>query len=80
MTSEGLGEMFEGDSAGMCDGKFPLVSMGGGAEVLACAYPVARTPIDASGNCFYFCGTPHSARRVESLSCRASSEAMFLQK
>ena len=28
MTSEGLGEMFEGDSADMCAGKFPLVSMG----------------------------------------------------
>ena len=27
MTSEGLGEMFEGDSADMCAGKFPLVSM-----------------------------------------------------
>ena len=28
MTSEGLGEMFEGDSADMCAGKFLLVSMG----------------------------------------------------
>ena len=28
MTSEGLGEMFEGDSADMCAGKFPLVPMG----------------------------------------------------
>ena len=28
MTSEGLGEMFEGDSADMCAGKFPLVSVG----------------------------------------------------
>ena len=27
MTSEGLGEMFEGDSADMCAGKFPLVLM-----------------------------------------------------
>ena len=25
MTSEGLGEIFEGDSADMCAGKFPLV-------------------------------------------------------
>ena len=50
MTSEGLGEMFEGDSADMCAGKFPLVSMGGRAEVLACADPGARTPIGASGN------------------------------
>ena len=29
MTSEGLGEVFKGDSADMCAGKFPLVSMGG---------------------------------------------------
>jgi hypothetical protein len=29
MTSEGLGEMFEGDSADMCIGKFPLTLMGG---------------------------------------------------
>ena len=42
MTSEGLGVMFEGDSADMCAGKFPLVSMGGRAG--------ARTPIGASGN------------------------------
>ena len=28
MTYEGLLEMFEGDSADMCAGKFPLVSMG----------------------------------------------------
>ena len=50
MTSEGLGEMFEGDSAHMCAGKFPLVSMGGRAEGLAYADPGARTPIKASGN------------------------------
>ena len=29
MTSEGLGEMFEGDSADMCAGKFSIVSIGG---------------------------------------------------
>ena len=50
MTSEGLGEMFEGDSADMCVGKFPLVSMGGQAEGLAWADPGARTPIGAGGN------------------------------
>ena len=49
MTSEGLGEMFEGDSANMCAGKFPLVSMGGRAEGLLCADPGERTPISASG-------------------------------
>ena len=37
MTSEGLGEVFEGDSADMCAGKFPLVSMGGRANGQACA-------------------------------------------
>ena len=52
MTSEGLGEMFEGDSADTCGGKFPLVSMGGRAEGLACVDPGARTPIGASG--FFF--------------------------
>jgi hypothetical protein len=49
MTSEGLGEMFECDSADMCGGKFPLVSMGGRAEGLTCAYLGERTPIGASG-------------------------------
>ena len=50
MTSEGLGEMFEGDSADTGGGKFPLVSMGGRAEGFACADPRARTPIGASRN------------------------------
>ena len=50
MTSEGLGEMFEGDSVDTFAGKFPLVSMGGRAEGLACADPGARTPIGAIGN------------------------------
>ena len=50
MTSEGLGEMFEGYSADTLAGKFPLVSMGGRAEGLACADLGARTPIGASGN------------------------------
>ena len=40
MTSEELGEMFEGDSADMCAGKFPLVSMGGRAEGLTAKYSV----------------------------------------
>jgi hypothetical protein len=52
MTSEGLGEMFEGDSADTCAGKFQLVSMEGRAEGLACADPGARTPIGASGNLY----------------------------
>ena len=50
MTSEGLGEMFEGDSADMCAGKFSLTSMGGRVEGLVCANPGARTPIAMSKN------------------------------
>ena len=49
MTSEGLAEMFEGDSADMCAGKFPLILMGGRAEGLACADPEGRTAIGVSG-------------------------------
>ena len=55
MNSEGLGEIFEGDSADMCAGKFPLLSIGGRAEGLACADPGVRTPIGASGNLILFC-------------------------
>ena len=45
MTFEGLGEMFEGDSADMWARKFLLMLMGGLAEGLACADLGARTPI-----------------------------------
>ena len=48
MTSEGLGEMFEGDFADMCGEKCPLMLMGGQAEGLACIEPGARTPIGVS--------------------------------
>ena len=37
--------MFEGDSADMCAGKFPLMMMGGRVEDLACVDPEARTSI-----------------------------------
>ena len=37
MTSEGLGEMFEGDSADMCARKFLLMLTGGQAKGQACA-------------------------------------------
>ena len=37
MTSEGLGEMFKGDSADTCGGKFPLMLMGGRVNGQACA-------------------------------------------
>jgi hypothetical protein len=42
--------MFEGDSADTLARQFLLVSMERRAEGLACADPVARTPIGASGN------------------------------
>jgi hypothetical protein len=65
MTSEGLGEMFEGDSAeDTCGGKFPVVLMGGREEDLVCADPGARTPIGASGNVFFFlCPVVQNPRR-----------------
>ena len=50
MNFVGLGEMFKGDSAHTCPGKFPLTLMGCRAEGLACADPGARTPIGMSGN------------------------------
>ena len=44
MTSEGLGEMFEGDCADMCCEKFPCMLMWGRVEGLVCADPGVRTP------------------------------------
>ena len=37
MTSEGFGEMFEGDSTDTCTGIFPLILMGEQANGQACA-------------------------------------------
>ena len=59
MTSEGLGEMFEGDSLDMCARKFPLKSMGGRAEGLPSADPGARTPIGVRGNFDKVLNLPH---------------------
>ena len=53
MTSEGLGEMFEGDSADMYAGKCPLMPKGGRAEGLAYADPGARTAIGMRGNVYF---------------------------
>ena len=53
MTSEGLGEMFEGDSADTCAGKFPLLSMGGRAEGLR-AQTRERGPPSALAKFFVF--------------------------
>jgi hypothetical protein len=52
MTSEGLGEVFKGDAADMCAGKFPLVSMGGRADRQACA-DGERGPPSARAEFFY---------------------------
>jgi hypothetical protein len=48
MTCEGFGDMFEGDSADTSAGIFPLMSMAGRSEGLACVDPGARTPIGVS--------------------------------
>jgi hypothetical protein len=58
MTSEGLGEVFNGDSADMCAGKFPLMSMGGRANGQVCADgergpPSARAEIFTFNNHFW---------------------------
>ena len=45
--------MFEGDSEDTCGEEFPLMSMGGRAEGLACADPGATNPIGMSRNLFY---------------------------
>ena len=49
MTSEGLGEMFEGASADTCAGKFLLTLMSDREEGLACIDPEARNPIGKNG-------------------------------
>ena len=59
MTSEGLGDIFEGDSSDMCTGKFPLMSMGGRAKGLACADLGARTPIGVSGIPLFLSSVPY---------------------
>ena len=47
--------MFEGDSANMWAGKYPIMPMGADAEGLACADPGLKTPIGVSENliCFH---------------------------
>jgi hypothetical protein len=51
--------MFEGDSAGMCTGKFSLIPMRGRADGPECADPVVRTPIGMSGNFHIFISSQH---------------------
>jgi hypothetical protein len=54
MSSEGSGEMFEGDSADTCAGRTSASVNGGRTEGLECADPGAMTPIGASGINFSF--------------------------
>ena len=73
MILEGLGDMFEGDSADTCPGKFLLVLTVGRLEGLACADLGARTPIGASGilctNCWTKISTHYLLVRVECVRC-----------
>ena len=54
MTSEGLGEMFEGDSADTCAGKFLLTSMGAERRILR-AQTRERGPYRREWNSNIFC-------------------------
>jgi hypothetical protein len=60
MTLEGLGEVFEGDSADTCAGKFPLVSMGGRVNGQAWA-DGERGPPSARAELFTFFTVPITA-------------------
>ena len=53
MTSEGLGEMFEGDSADTCARKFPLMLMGDERTVQR-AQTVSEDPHRRERNCLMF--------------------------
>ena len=55
MTSEGLGEVFKGDSADMCPGKFPLVSIGGRANGQACGDSEQGAPLLRAEILLQFC-------------------------
>ena len=67
MTSERLGEMFKGDPADMCAGKFPLVLMGGRADLSSVSRWGGRTPIGASGNLFIISGLSNNRTRLKGL-------------
>ena len=50
MTSEGLGEMFEGDFGDMCAENLSLMLMGGRTDWSKVHRRGARTPIGTDGN------------------------------
>ena len=70
MTLEGLGEVFKGDSADMCAGKFLLVSMGERADPSSVLRRGARTPIGAGRICLIFM-TPGKVREAQESSSDA---------
>jgi hypothetical protein len=67
MTSEGLGEMFEGDCKDTCVEKFPIMAMDGLAEGLVSADLGVRTPLGVSG---HFLKLPSPECRLFSCSTR----------
>ena len=76
ITFRNFFEHFEGDSAETCAGKFPLMSMGGWAEGLACADPGVRTPIGVSGIVYFFFPKIFSVKISLSNSCCMVSELL----
>ena len=63
MTSEGLGEMFEGDSADMCTEKFPLTSIGAERRVWR-AQNRERGPPSARAEIFFTLHETHSTKNI----------------
>ena len=78
MTSEGLGEMCEGDSADTCAGKFPLVSMVGRAEGLAEGLACSGNSLQALGPLSAEFRGVSVARAQESLTHHISNSGMYL--
>jgi hypothetical protein len=74
MTSEGLGKMFEYDSADTVRWKISASVDEGRADGLVCADPGARTPIGASGN---FCSSScYIVTTIVTLLVQQQSETM----
>ena len=73
MSSLGLGEMIEGDSADTCAGKFPLISTGGRAEGLVCT----DTSEDPHLRERKFCGCLPFTRMLRSSSIDKKIEVVF---
>ena len=82
ITSKGLGEVFEGDSADTCAGKFLLVSMGGRANGQACA-DGERGPPSARAEILYIAFKPEGAslnlRSKIFASCRHKKRMLLIE-